>query len=112
MKITNEFLLDLQSKAGNATQGKWKVQVNAPLVVADDEQTFRVEVAHKWGKVDQAVNDMKFIAAANPKTVLALIQDIYRLEGAIKELADKCQKLDPEFEIDKWRQWWEGWRNV
>lgn len=112
MKITPEFLLDLQEKARNATQGKWKVQTNAPLVVANNEQNFRVECEHKWGKINQAVNDMEYIAAVNPETVLALIQGIYRLEGAIKELADKCQQLDPDFEVDKWRQWWDEWRNV
>lgn len=112
MKITPEFLQDLQSKARNATQGKWKVQTNAPLVVANDEQTFRVEVAHKWGKINQAVSDMEYIAAANPETVLDLIQGIYRLEGALKELAGKWKELDPDFETDKWREWWEEWRNV
>lgn len=112
MKITPEFLLDLQSKARSATKGKWKVQANAPFVVANDGQEFRVEVAHRWGKINQAAKDMEYIAAANPKTILSLIQEIYRLESAIKDLIDKCQQLDPDFEVDKWRQWWEEWRNV
>lgn len=51
-------------------------------------------------------------AHVSSETVLALIQGICRLEGALKKLAGKCQDLDPEFEIDKWREWWERWRNV
>ncbi len=105
MKITPEFLLDLQEKARNATPGKWKVQTNAPLVLANNEQTFRVECAHGWGKLNQAVIDMEYIAAANPETALALIQCIYRLKSSLKELTEKCQKLDPHFEIEKWREW-------
>ncbi len=93
MKITQEFLLDLQDKARNATQGKWKVQTNAPLVVANDEQTFIVKVAHKWGNLDQEIKDAEYIAAANPQTVLELIARIERLEedfeAAAKSAADE-----------------------
>lgn len=81
MKLTQKLLDELRAKALEATPGKWKVQTCEPLVVANEQQTFRVQCCHRWGKINQAEKDMAFIAAANPETVIALVDEICRLRG-------------------------------
>ena len=104
IEITPELLADLKVKAGKATQGKWVGYYS------DKGSTEHINgaVNNEDGHIllvnkPNCENNTKYIAAANPTVILALIEHIERLEedfdAAARSAADesvKAVKLDEE----------------
>jgi hypothetical protein len=79
--ITNEQLDELESLAKRASGGDW-------VLVTEDEYTHiecengddnLVSCVSAWWDCQQEIRDIEFIAAANPKTILGMIEEIRRL---------------------------------
>ena len=82
--IDNEKLNELESLAKRASEGDW-------TLVTEDEYTHitcqngdddLVGCVSAWWDCPQEMRDIEFIAAANPKMVLAMIEEIRRLREA------------------------------
>ncbi len=79
--ITNEQLNKLESLAKQASEGDW-------ALVTEDEYAYItcqngdddvVGCVSAWWDCQQEMRDIEFIAAANPKTILGMIEEIRRL---------------------------------
>lgn len=86
--ITDDQIAEIETLAGHATPGPWGLTLDRDLSVASSE----------WGLFDvrqdqpNFVVDAHYAAAANPKSVLALIA---RLREAERWKADASQVLNP-----------------
>lgn len=74
-------LVELRKLAGGATPGPWMPHIAFPksenystLFVTTDSEATRT--------------DLRFIAAANPATILSLIDRLERAEGALQAISD------------------------
>ena len=77
----------LREKAQAATPGPWRVRLDAHS--QDELSTVAIELAPlRWFTVGYAPDaDADYIAAADPTTVLALIDRLQRVETALREVA-------------------------
>lgn len=75
----------LRSLAEKATQGEWFVSENDGSICAEPRAGEHVEV----GPVDFDSADFAFVVAANPQTVIALLDEVERLR---RELAEARQR--------------------
>lgn len=117
MKLTNELLAELREKADGATPGPWRVTTDLPSFAICNDPTPTREVPYRivqtenqfnwkhsaWrGGIDNQHN-ADFIAAANPTTVVALLDAVETMREALESIASKHLgpgATDPEF----WRQ--------
>lgn len=74
----------LKKAAEHATQGKWDYETDCLFFYVDGYTKHLMELS-EGGDVDeiQQVENAKYIAAANPTAVLALIDDNERLKAAV-----------------------------
>lgn len=82
--ISNEQLDELESLAKQASEGDW-------ALVTEDEYAYitcqngddnLVGCVSAWWDCQQEMRDIEFIAVANPKMILAMIEEIRRLREA------------------------------
>ena len=82
--ITNEQLDELESLAKRASQGDWTLVIedeHAHITCQNGDDDL-VGCVSAWWYCQQEMRDTKFIAAANPKIVLTMIEEIRRLREA------------------------------
>ena len=82
--ITNEQLNKLESLAKQASEGDWTLvtedeYAHITCQNGDDDLVWCVSA---WWDCPQEMCDIEFIAAANPKTILGMIEEIRRLREA------------------------------
>lgn len=77
--MTNDELHTLKALAEAATPGPWHVayEGSSDWTVFDEKANIHVADVHRHRAVD--CPDARFIAAANPQTVLALLAEVERL---------------------------------
>lgn len=101
---------ELRKLAEAATPGPWSADHNgnprnyedwygATLLSAPYSQG-QANLARNLGSIDESAADAEFIAAANPATVLALIERVRETEGALVELDDEFAQYQEEFGRD------------
>ena len=82
--IDNEKLNELESLAKRASEGDWTLVIedeHAHITCQNGDDDL-VGCVSAWWYCPQEMRDIKFIAAANPKMVLAMIEEIRRLHEA------------------------------
>ena len=82
--IDNEKLNELESLAKRASEGDWTLVTEdeyAHITCQNDDDTL-VGCVSAWWDCQQETRDIEFIAAANPKTILGMIEEIRRLREA------------------------------
>ena len=82
--IDNEKLNELESLAKRASKGDWALVTedeHAHITCQNDDDDL-VGCVSAWWYCQQEMRDIKFIATANPKMVLAMIEEIRRLREA------------------------------
>ncbi len=70
---------ELRRMAGAATPGPWEYQAPLKVLAADRTWIVLIALSHANYREDEA--NSRFIATANPKTVLALLDEIDRLKA-------------------------------
>ncbi|HIE1324506.1 TPA: ead/Ea22-like family protein [Pseudomonas aeruginosa] len=90
---------ELRRVAEAATPGPWEYQAPLKVLAADRTWIVLIALSHANCREDKA--NSRFIAANNPKTVLALLDEIDRLKAendafrsALKPFADYCTATD------------------
>ncbi|WP_225002151.1 ead/Ea22-like family protein [Pseudomonas aeruginosa] len=84
---------ELRRLAKAATPGPWEYQATLKILAADMTSIVLIALSHANYREDEA--NSRLIAAANPKTILALLDEIDRLKaenevlrGALKPFAE------------------------
>ena len=82
--ITNEQLDELESLAKRASGGDWALVTEDEYahIVCQNGDDDLVGCVSAWWDCPQEMCDIEFIAAANPKMVLTMIEEIWRLHEA------------------------------
>lgn len=102
---------ELRRLAKAATPGPWTLYVPEDYQGPEELPGYGVECAEGraivWGALEpetgcQFDRDAEFIAAANPKTVLALLDEIDRLKAENDRLR---QGMKGDYDIDAWLDW-------
>ncbi|MFK1121673.1 ead/Ea22-like family protein [Pseudomonas aeruginosa] len=101
---------ELRRMAGAATPGPWEYQAPLKVLAADRTWIVLIALSHANYREDEA--NSRFIATANPKTVLALLDEIDRLKAENEALllgmrailnaydyADQCNKEGVAVEV-------------
>lgn len=78
--ITDDHLAEIEALAREATPGPWGFSGTDVAPTRNDQGTIYVEI---WKRVaeDLCPADARFIASANPATILAMIARIRELES-------------------------------
>jgi|GEM_PF-3564903 len=105
-----ENLNELVELAKNATQGEWTTDIRGSVIAADDQANNGFVICAASG-CDKS-NNVEFIAAANPKTILAIAKAYraleQRAEAAEAKLAGLAKQRNPDYFLnriessDKW----------
>ncbi|HDZ3423879.1 TPA: ead/Ea22-like family protein [Pseudomonas aeruginosa] len=82
---------ELRRMAGAATPGPWEYQAPLKVLAADRTWIVLIALSHANYREDEA--NSRFIATANPKTVLALLDEIDRLKAENEELRGALEQL-------------------
>ncbi len=79
--ITNEQLDELESLAKRASGGDWALVTEDEYahITCQNGNDDLVGCVAAWWDCPQEMRDIEFIAAANPKTILGMIEEIRRL---------------------------------
>ena len=80
--ITNEQLDELETLAKRASGGDWTLVTEdeyAHITCENNDDDDLVGCVSAWWDCQQEMRDIEFIATANPKMVLAMIEEIRRL---------------------------------
>ncbi|HCU0339900.1 TPA: ead/Ea22-like family protein [Pseudomonas aeruginosa] len=106
---------ELRRLAKAATPGPWEYQAPLKILAADRTSIVLIALSHASYREDEA--NSRLIASANPKTILALLDEIDRLRSrleidertphdgiacrdeTIKVLDEKCDRLKAENEV-------------
>ena len=82
--ITNEQLNKLESLAKQASEGDWTLVTEDEYahITCQNGDDDLVGCVSAWWDCPQEMCDIEFIAAANPKMVLTMIEEIWRLHEA------------------------------
>lgn len=82
--ITNEQLDELESLAKRASGGDWTLVTEDEYahITCQNGNDDLVGCVAAWWDCPQEMRDIEFIAAANPKTILSMIEEIRRLREA------------------------------
>lgn len=111
---------DLRKLAEKATPGPWKTHlVDDTCIVADSVNVATTCDSSNVERSDSYNNDFErmeadaaYIAAANPQTSLALLDErdaltarVAELEEALRPFADKAQQYEPNEDDDKDPAW-------
>ena len=82
--IDNEKLNELESLAKRASEGDWTLVTEDEYahITCQNGDDDLVGCVSAWWDCQQEMRDIKFIATANPKMVLAMIEEIRRLHEA------------------------------
>ena len=82
--IDNEKLNELESLAKRASEGDWTLVTEDEYahITCQNGDDDLVGCVSAWWYCQQEMRDIEFIAAANPKMVLAMIEEIRRLHEA------------------------------
>ena len=82
--ITNEQLDELESLAKRASGGDWALVTEDEYahITCQNGDDDLVGCVSAWWDCPQEMCDIEFIAAANPKMVLTMIEEIWRLHEA------------------------------
>lgn len=82
--ITNEQLNKLESLAKQASDGDWTLVTEDEYahITCQNGDDDLVGCVSAWWDCPQEMRDIEFIAAANPKTILGMIEEIRRLHEA------------------------------
>ncbi len=82
--ITNEQLDELESLAKRASGGDWALvtEDEYAYITCENDDDNLVSCVSAWWDCQQEMRDIEFIAAANPKTILGMIEEIRRLREA------------------------------
>ena len=82
--ITNEQLDELESLAKRASGGDWALVTEDEYahITCQNGDDDLVGCVAAWWDCQQEMRDIEFIATANPKMVLAMIEEIRRLHEA------------------------------
>ena len=82
--ITNEQLNELESLAKRASEGDWALVTEDEYahITCQNGDDDLVGCVSAWWDCPQEMCDIEFIAAANPKMVLIMIEEIRRLREA------------------------------
>ncbi len=90
---------ELRRLAKAATPGPWEYQAPLKILAADRTSIVLIALSHASYREDEA--NSRLIAAANPKAILALLDEIDRLKAenealrsALKPFADYCTATD------------------
>lgn len=81
VEITPELLADLKTKAERVTNTQWSL-VGGKAIGVEDTFGFAGGIPAPVALTEDA-RDAEYIAAANPQTMLALIEYIQKLEAAV-----------------------------
>ena len=78
--IDNEKLNELESLAKRASDGDWTLDTEDEYahITCQNGDDDLVGCVSAWWDCPQEMRDIEFIAAANPKMVLAMIEEIRR----------------------------------
>ncbi|MFU7495816.1 ead/Ea22-like family protein [Pseudomonas aeruginosa] len=85
---------ELRRVAEAATPGPWEYQAPLKVLAADRTWIVLIALSHANYREDEA--NSRFIATANPKTVLALLDEIDRLKAENEELRGALQAVEAE----------------
>ena len=79
--IDNEKLNELESLAKRASEGDWTLVTEDEYahITCQNGDDDLVGCVSAWWDCQQEMRDIEFIAAANPKMVLTMIEEIRRL---------------------------------
>uniref|UniRef100_UPI001872D5EE ead/Ea22-like family protein n=1 Tax=Pseudomonas aeruginosa TaxID=287 RepID=UPI001872D5EE len=91
---------ELRRLAEAATPGPWEYQAPLKVLAADRTWIVLIALSHANCREDKA--NSRFIAANNPKTVLALLDEIDRLKAENDRLR---QGMKGDYDIDAWLDW-------
>lgn len=91
--MTREELDRLRALASKATPGEWEWSDSRLIVRHGDQVThFVLYPTHEYETgcdIEGSIDDLDYIAAANPSTITALLDHIDRLEREVNE----CRKI-------------------
>lgn len=120
VKLTDEVLADLESKAKAATEGPWTEGVAGEVLSGDGDVLFPPVMGDKdegifyasgGENTETLTPDMAFITAANPLAVLALVAEVRRFRAAQSAAPAEVQKAHSDAAL-YFRKLWEGGTEV
>lgn len=89
--LTSADLADLKAKAKAATPGRWVVYNETDVWTVDDKPIACTD----FGDVTEfAKNNVAHIAAANPETILRLIDMVERRDEVIEDAVETLEAMD------------------
>ncbi len=106
----------LKELAERATPGPWSCNrhwaiVGGPILEFTNgaaQQQIAMACGQSWMRDDELRNNAEFIAAANPKTILALLDEIDQLKaenealrGALKQFAEMMKSINVPIDLDE-----------
>ncbi|HFQ8089029.1 TPA: ead/Ea22-like family protein [Pseudomonas aeruginosa] len=91
---------ELRRLAKAATPGPWEYQAPLKILAADRTSIVLIALSHANYREDEA--NSRLIAAANPKTILALLDEIDQLKAESDRLR---QGMKGDYDIDAWLEW-------
>ncbi|HCI1946324.1 TPA: ead/Ea22-like family protein [Pseudomonas aeruginosa] len=82
---------ELRRLAKAATPGPWEYQAPLKILAADRTSIVLIALSHANYREDEA--NSRLIAAANPKTILALLDEIDRLKAENEALREALSQI-------------------
>lgn len=98
----------LREAAEKATKGRWAVEFDDEIYSTDGVNHEQIAMVFS----ENEARDAAFIAAANPATVLALLDELEAAEKRIAELERKEQHSDRQSVIDALASSGEEWSDI
>ena len=97
---------ELRRLAEAATPGPWEYQAPLKILAADRTSIVLIALSHASYREDEA--NSRLIAAANPKAILALLDEIDGLKaenevlrGALKQFAEMLKSINVPIDLDE-----------
>lgn len=106
--MSNIDKLGLREAAEKATKGRWAVEFDDEIYSTDGVNHEQIAMVFS----ENEARDAAFIAAANPATVLALLDELEAAEKRIAELERKEQHSDRQSVIDALASSGEEWSDI
>ena len=98
----------LREAAEKATKGRWAVEFDDEIYSTDGVNHEQIAMVFS----ENEARDAAFIAAANPATVLAMLDELEAAEKRIAELERKEQHSDRQSVIDALASSGEEWSDI
>lgn len=97
---------ELRRLAEAATPGPWEYQAPLKILAADRTSIVLIALSHASYREDEA--NSRLIAAANPKAILALLDEIDGLKaenevlrGSLKQFAEMMKSINVPIDLDE-----------